>query len=105
LQTVPHDPNCAIEFAIGRKAQPQLNLLSSWQWILSLNKNANRADICPPRRDLLVALFEVNVVDQIDPFIPTTVGRTHGVPRRRKNSQNLSILAIPGGFVQTDEEG
>jgi hypothetical protein len=41
LQTVPYDANGAVAFAIGRKAQPQLNLLSGWQRILSLDKYAN----------------------------------------------------------------
>jgi len=43
LQNLPYDPNCPVEFAIGRKPQPQpqLNLLSGWRRILSLNKNAN----------------------------------------------------------------
>src|SRR6185295_17152376 len=77
LQTVPHDSNGAVEFAIRAESQPQLDLLSGWRRILSLNKNTNRADIRPPSCDFFVALFEVNVVDQFDPFIPTGVGRSH----------------------------
>ncbi len=41
LQTVPHHSNGAVKLAIGTEAKPQFDLLSGWQWILSLNENTD----------------------------------------------------------------
>jgi len=84
LQTMPDHSNGTIELAIGTEAQPQFDLLSGWRGILSLNENTNRTDIRPAGSDLFVALFEVNVIDQFDPFMPTAVGRNHEVPQGEK---------------------
>jgi hypothetical protein len=106
LQTVLYDPNRAVEFVIGPKAQPQLYLLPGQQRILSLNKDANRADIRPAGRDLLTAPFEVDIVDQFDPLTSTStgVGRTHDVPQKTKIANRLSILSTPDRIVQTDSK-